>query len=145
MGGDASLPLSSPGSRKRILHVEDDPATRETVLGVLSADHEVVSAFGLTDGLRLARNRQFALYLLGGMFKDGSCLELCYEIRALDPCVPVLFHSLLPKDLKPCLLLAGATEIIDKTSPAEALAGAIRRHIDATSLPQRRRTASLAG
>ena len=119
--------------------------TREKVHGILSVDHEVVSACGLTDGLDLARNRRFALYLLGDVFRDGSTLELCYELRALDPRVPVLFHSLLPKELKQRLLSAGATESVDKTDAADALAAAVRRHVDLVALPQRRRTASLAG
>jgi len=145
MGRDASSCLSSQDSKRRILHVEDDPITRQKVQGILSVDHEVVSACGLTDGLDFARNCRFALYLLGGVFRDGSTLELCYELRALDPRVPVLFHSLLPKDLRQRLLLAGATEIVDKTDPAEALAAAVRRHVDGAALTQQRRTASLAG
>ena len=145
MGRNASSLVSSPDSRRRILHVEDDPLTRERVHGILSVDHEVVSACGLTDGLDLARNRRFALYLLGGVFRDGSPLELCYELRALDPRAPVLLLSLLPKELRQPLLLAGATEIVDNTDLAEALAPAVRRHVDDTAVPLQRRFASLAG
>src|SRR5215831_10029449 len=92
-----------------ILHVEDDPITRETVREVLSADHEVVSASGLAEALDFARDRRFALYLLGGMFRDGSSLELCYELRLLHPSVPVILHSQLPGELGHHLLVAGAT------------------------------------
>jgi DNA-binding response OmpR family regulator len=119
--------------------------TRQKVQGILSVDHEVVSACGLTDGLDLARNRRFALYLLGGVFRDGSPLELCYELRALDPRVPVLLLSLLPKELRQPLLSAGATEIVDKTDPAEALAAAVRRHVDGAPPPHSHRTASVTG
>jgi len=145
MGRNASSPLSGLDSRSRILHVEDDPLTREKVLGILSVDHEVVSACGLTDGLDLARNRCFALYLLGGVFRDGSPLELCYELRALDPRAPVLLLSLLPKELRRPLLLAGATDIVDNTDLAEGLAPAVRRHVADIAVPQQRRIASLAG
>ncbi len=94
MGRDTSVgALGSRDFSSRILHVEDDPATREAVRCILSADHEVVSACGLTDALDRARDHEFGLYLLGGMFRDGSSLELCYELRVLYPKVPVLFHS----------------------------------------------------
>jgi DNA-binding response OmpR family regulator len=144
MGRGSSLLPDSTGFNRRVLHVEDDPITRETIHGILSIDHDVVSACGLNDALDLARDGRFDLYLLGGMFRDGSSLELCYELRLLDPRVPVLFHSSLPKDLRQRLLVAGVTEIIDKTGPVEALAAAVRRHFDALTLP-RRRTASSAG
>jgi DNA-binding response OmpR family regulator len=124
-------------SSGQILHVDDDPATRQAVRGILSADHEIVSACGLTDALDLARDGDFRLYLLGGMFQDGSSLELCYELRLLDPGVPVLIHSLLPKELSQRLLSAGATEIVDRTAPPEALTDAVRRHVGAPSQSQR--------
>jgi CheY-like chemotaxis protein len=128
-------------SSGRILHVDDDPTTREAVRRILPADLEVVSACGLADALDLARDGDFDLYLLGGMFRDGSSLELCYELRLLDPKIPVLIHSLLPEELRQSLLLAGATEIVDKTGPAEALIDAVRRNADGFSESQRRRTA----
>ena len=99
-------------SRRRILHVEDDPTTREAVRSILSVDHEVVSACGLTDALDFARKIEFGLYLLGCMFRDGSSLELCYELRSLDPEVPVLLHSFIPRDLRRLLLRAGASGIL---------------------------------
>jgi DNA-binding response OmpR family regulator len=131
-------------SNRRILHVDDDPVTREAVRGILSAEHEVISARGLTDALDLAKAGKFVLYLLGGMFRDGSSLELCYELRVLDPKVPVLFHSFLPNDLRQRLVLAGAAEIVDKSASAAALGDAVRRHVDPASQSQRRRTASTA-
>jgi DNA-binding response OmpR family regulator len=132
-------------SSGQILHVDDDPATRDAVRGILSAHHEIVSASGLTDALDLAREHGFGLYLLGGMFQDGSSLELCYELRLLDPVVPVLIHSLLPKELRQRLLTAGATEIVDRAASPEALTDAVRRHLDGVSQSQRRRIAISAG
>jgi DNA-binding response OmpR family regulator len=99
----------------------------------------------LTDALDLARDRGFGLYLLGGMFQDGSSLELCYELRLIDPVVPVLIHSLLPKELRQRLLAAGATEIVDKAAPLEALTDVVRRHLERVSQSQRRRIAMSAG
>jgi|SRR5262245_20513380 len=138
----------SPGGRgpaKGILHVEDDPRTRDEVRGILSVDHEVVSACGLTEALDFARDREFGLYLLGGMFRDGSSLELCYELRLLNPKAPVLIHSILPRDLKRHLMIAGATEIVDKAAPAQVLTDAVRRHVDPFPQQERRRTAISIG
>jgi|SRR5215831_11831903 len=135
----------STGLTRPILHVDDDPATRSAVREILSIHHEVISARGLSEALDFVRERRFGLYLLGGMFRDGSSLELCYELRLSDPKVPVLFLSLLPKDLRQQLLLAGATEILDKTGSAEALTDAVRRHVDALSVSPRRQIASMAG
>ena len=128
-----------------ILHVEDDPITRETVRGVLSGDHEVVSASGLTQALDFARDREFALYLLGGMFRDGSSLELCYELRLLHPSVPVILHSQLPGELGHHLLVAGATEIVDRDAPVDSITDAVRRNVNHFSPLERSRTASSAG
>jgi len=111
----------------------------------LSAEHEVVSACGLSEALDFARDREFGLYLLGGMFRDGSSLELCYELRMLHPKVPVLIHSLLPRDLRCYLMTAGATEIVDRTAPAQVLTEAVRRNVDAPAQPERRRTAISVG
>jgi len=110
-------------------------------MSILSVDHEVVSASGLSEALDFARDSDFGLYLLGGMFRDGSSLELCYELRLLDPEVPVLIHSLLPKDLRRFFMIAGATEIVEKTATAEALTEAVHRQLDGLPQPERRRTA----
>jgi len=105
-----------------------------------------VSARGLTEALDIARDREFGLYLLGGMFRDGSSLELCYELRlVLHPQVPVLIHSLLPRDLGRYFIIAGATEIVDKAAPARTLTEAVRRHVDAPPQAERRRTAISVG
>jgi len=128
----------------RILHVDDDATTREAVRSILSRDHEVVSACGLSDALHIARDETFGLYLLGGMFRDGSSLELCYELRLLDPRVPVLIHSLLPHDLKDHLLVVGAAEVVDKTDSGQELTEAVRKYVGGPSQNQRRRWASSA-
>jgi DNA-binding response OmpR family regulator len=43
--------------------------------------------------LELAQRERFDLYLLDDSYPDGSSIELCKKLRALDPQTPILFFS----------------------------------------------------
>jgi DNA-binding response OmpR family regulator len=78
--------------RKRILCVEDDKDSSD-LLRALFDDHDVTTAKSVRQGLDLARERQFDLYILDSWFPDGDGVELCREIRAFDTGTPIVFFS----------------------------------------------------
>src|SRR5262245_37667111 len=78
--------------KKRILFVEDD----ERLFGIVSLSlngYRIVTARDFTEGLRLARQHYFDLYILDHNLPDGTGVELCRRIRGFDPYTPVIFVS----------------------------------------------------
>jgi DNA-binding response OmpR family regulator len=82
------------GPKGRILFVEDDLDTRDLVLLLLrDAGYETNIASGITEGLRLVKNKDFDLILLDWFFGDGTGVELCELIRAQDSETPIFFYT----------------------------------------------------
>jgi CheY-like chemotaxis protein len=79
-------------SGKRILCVEDHEDTC-ALLRVLLSNLQVVTAGTLAEGLHLAQNQSFDLYLLDMFLPDGNGITLCQQLRRFDPKTPVLFCS----------------------------------------------------
>jgi DNA-binding response OmpR family regulator len=84
--------VNSNRVKKRILFVEDDKENWEIVMLHL-AECVVVCARDFNEGLRLARQGYFDLYLLDNWLPDGTGVELCRAIREFDPHTPVLFYT----------------------------------------------------
>ena len=81
-------------TKPRILFVDDHEDTRLVILTWLGVvGYEVVAADGVNEGLKLAKNEKFDLYLLDSKFGDGSGKELCEKIREFDPITPIVFFS----------------------------------------------------
>jgi two-component system, OmpR family, response regulator MprA len=81
-------------TKRRILCVDDDQDTCEMMSVLLgTVGYEVSCALTLSEGLRLAKQEQFALILLDWTFPDGTGLELCQMIRNFDPQTPIFFCS----------------------------------------------------
>jgi DNA-binding response OmpR family regulator len=78
--------------KKRILFVEDDKDNWEIVAFQLE-ECVVVCARDFNEGLRLARQGYFDLYLLDNLLPGGTGIELCRAIREFDPHTPVLFYT----------------------------------------------------
>ena len=57
------------------------------------AHYQVATAGTFTQGLELAKSRQFNLYLLDLKLPDGSGLQLCRQIRSFDPVTPIILCS----------------------------------------------------
>jgi response regulator RpfG family c-di-GMP phosphodiesterase len=76
----------------RILCVEDDPTTCN-LLRLLLRKHTVITAASTDEALGLAVLFPFNLYLLKAQYSDGSGIEFCRQLRALDGSIPVLFLS----------------------------------------------------
>lgn len=81
-------------TKKRVFCAEDHDDTRQLLSLLLGqSDYEVEAAATIADGLQLARQQRFDLYLLSGRFPDGSGIEMCRHIRRFDPTTPILFYS----------------------------------------------------
>jgi two-component system response regulator DevR len=52
-----------------------------------------MTAGSVQEGLALAKEIDFDLYLLDVRLPDGTGVELCQRLRALRPEVPVLYYS----------------------------------------------------
>ncbi len=79
---------------KEILFVEDSSDTRDLVeFGLEQEGFHVVTAQTALDGIRQARENDFALILLDIGLPDKDGLELCREIRSFDQRTPILFYT----------------------------------------------------
>jgi DNA-binding response OmpR family regulator len=78
--------------RKRILLVEDHEDTWELMEYCLT-EYKLVCARDFDEGLRLAHQRYFDLYILDNWLPGGFGVELCRLIRKFDPNTPILFYS----------------------------------------------------
>ena len=81
-------------TKARILHVDDHQDTR-LVMATLLADagYGVMTAATVAEGIKLAKEITFDLYLLDVRLPDGTGIELCQKLRELRPEVPVLYYS----------------------------------------------------
>lgn len=57
------------------------------------SDIDVSFARSVKEAFQLAQNERFDLYLLDSGFTDGSGLELCRQLRELNPQTPIVFYS----------------------------------------------------
>ena len=80
--------------KHRILYVEDHEDTREMVKIILGKNEfDVITAASIEDGVRLAHDQHFDLYLLDLWLPDGIGLELARAIREVDNETPIVFFS----------------------------------------------------
>ena len=81
-------------SCRPILYVEDDEDSREMLVMLLQdAGYAVSAAASIADALSLAKRQRFDLYILDNRFADGSGVDLCRQLRALEPTTPIIFYS----------------------------------------------------
>src|SRR5215831_16441688 len=80
--------------KMRILFVEDHEDSWEIVELTL-AECKLTFARNFDDGLRLARQGYFDLYIyiMDNWLPDGSGIGLCRAIREFYPYTPILFYS----------------------------------------------------
>ena len=53
----------------------------------------VLTAGSVAEGLELAKEINFDLYILDVRLPDGSGVELCQKLRALNATIPILYYS----------------------------------------------------
>jgi DNA-binding response OmpR family regulator len=119
--------------RKRILLVEDYEDTR--VLATLTlTEYRLICARDFNEGLRLARQSYFDLYILDSWLPDRSGVELCRAIREFDPHTPILFYSAAAyaRDIEEALR-AGAQDYLAKPVTPDKIRQAVARLISVQS------------
>jgi DNA-binding NtrC family response regulator len=115
--------------RKQILMVEDYEDTRDLATLTLT-EYRLICAREFNEGLRLARQGYFDLYILDSWLPGRSGVELCRAIREFDPHTPVLFYSAAAyaRDIEEALR-AGAQDYIAKPVTPDKLRQAVARLI----------------
>src|SRR5213078_3804513 len=81
-------------TKARILHVDDHQDTRLMMAALLQdCGYGVLTAGTVAEGLELAREINFDLYILDVRLPDGTGVELCQKLRALNSKIPILYYS----------------------------------------------------
>jgi DNA-binding response OmpR family regulator len=122
-------------NRKRILLVEDYEDSRDLATHTLP-EYTITCARNFNEGLRIARQGGFDLYILDNWLPDKSGVELCRAIREFDPHTPILFYSAAAyaKDIQEGLR-AGAQAYLAKPVIPEELRLAVRQLISSPREP----------
>jgi DNA-binding response OmpR family regulator len=115
----------------RDLYVEEHVESCELlVLWLSGSGYEVVPANSIADGLSLARNEIFDVYLLSSWFADGTGPDLCRAIRLFDSSTPVIFYSALTRDRDlEAAMNAGAQAYLIKPDDLDKIEPTIRHLI----------------
>lgn len=148
---------TASGSSLRILVVDADDRTRESIVGILGIRHRfdvVGSAAQIADAIALTRQTQPDVVILDPRLPEVSGgLTLIRRLRALDPEICILAVGWSP-DLEHQAIDAGADGFVRKTFKPGDLAAAVARCMEsrlmgAPTLPEERpvtpATASGAG
>lgn len=116
----------------RVLCVEDDQDISGYIRIMLKiAGYQTVVAQNVIEGLRLAKSEHFDVYLLDYNLPDGTGLELCKLIRALDTHTPILFYSNATEPgLQQAVIAAGAQGFINKMEAFDILEQTITNLIE---------------
>jgi DNA-binding response OmpR family regulator len=83
-----------PGTRPRVLCVDDDEDSRVMLVALLRLAFIEAKAVGTAaQALSLIQAEHFDLYMLDGWLPEIDGFELCRRLRAFDPRIPILFFS----------------------------------------------------
>jgi DNA-binding response OmpR family regulator len=86
-------------TKARILHVDDNQDTRLLMAAVLGdAQYGVMTAGSVAEAMQLAREIEFDLFILDIRLEDGTGIELCRQLREIQPKVGVLYYSAYASD-----------------------------------------------
>jgi len=81
--------------KRRILCAESNKDVGDLIALMLTRKgYEVESVQTAADCLKFAATDRFDLYILNDAYIDADSLELCRQLRELDPVTPVLLFSL---------------------------------------------------
>jgi CheY-like chemotaxis protein len=126
---ESEIAGEKPRNRPRILHVEDDPDFRLLIAGSLAGfGYTVVTAGTMDEAMQLAGELRFDLCILDVRLPDGSGIDLCQQLKALQRDVPILYYSAYASDSeqKEALSVCGDA-YLKKPVSAEELEQAIAR------------------
>jgi DNA-binding response OmpR family regulator len=81
-------------TKARILHVDDHQDTRLMMAALLQErGYGVLTAGSVGEGLQLAKDITFDLYILDVRLPDGTGVQLCQKLRKMHPGIPILYYS----------------------------------------------------
>jgi len=107
-----------PERKRRILCAESNKDVGDLIALMLTRKgYEVETVQTAADCMKLASTDRFDLYILNDNYIDADSLELCRQLREIDPATPVLLFSLEtsgPRQPRP--LQAGVKIYTSKTS-----------------------------
>lgn len=84
-----------PESKRRILCAESNKDVGDLIALMLEQKgYEVETVQTAAECLKVAMTDRFDLYILNDTYIDADSLELCRQLRELDPVTPVLLFSL---------------------------------------------------
>lgn len=113
----------------RILFVEDHDDTRDMLTVMLGRQgYDMKTAHSFEEGLRMAREENFDLFLLDFHLGGGTGKELCERIREFDPHTPILFFSGSHPKVQQEALSCGAQGFVLKPD-LDALRAEIRKNL----------------
>ena len=78
---------------KKILIVDDERGSRESLRAVMEATHEVHTAPGAAEAIEALSKLHFDLLFLDVMMPDQDCLSLLKEVQGLYPRMPIIMVS----------------------------------------------------
>jgi CheY-like chemotaxis protein len=79
---------------KRILCLDDSKDSCDLLSFVLSeAGFEIEVAYTVAEGLKMARESQFSLYMIDLSFEDGDGFDLIDNLREIDSSTPIVVCS----------------------------------------------------
>jgi DNA-binding response OmpR family regulator len=82
-------------AKRRILCAESNKDVGDLIALMLTRKgYEVESVQTAADCLKVAATDRFDLYVLNDTYIDADSLELCRQLREIDPATPVLLFSL---------------------------------------------------
>ena len=115
-------------SQRQLLLVDDNQDMCEMMtMWFNRTDYSVTFALTMAEGWKLAQSQYFDLCLLDSRLPDGSGYELCQQICASIPDLPVVFYSgsAYDKDRRQGLA-AGARAYLVKPNDLDRVEGVIR-------------------
>jgi DNA-binding response OmpR family regulator len=125
------------GKKRRVLLVDDEEDARDLVTLTL-IEYTLICARDFDEGLRLAQQRGFDLYILDSWMPDKSGIELCRAIREFDLHTPILFYSAAAyeRDIEEAIRAGAQDYLVKPIIPNEL------RQVVAQLLSSQRETAS---
>jgi len=114
---------------KKILCVDDEADARELLEFLLKrTGHEITTAETYADGLRLAQEHDFDLYILDNKLPDGNGIDLCRSIRKFDADTPVVILTAMMKPAyRDMAMTAGAQAFLLKPNNMDDVTFTIER------------------
>jgi DNA-binding response OmpR family regulator len=106
--------------RTRILLIDDDDDARDLATLTLK-EYALICAGTFDEGLRLAQEENFKLFILDSRLPDRSGVELCRAIREFDANTPILFYSgaAFKRDIEEAILAGAQAYLTKPTTPTE--------------------------